>query len=95
MSRAVKSASQGCFSETPQLYVGSIVKWTKSGDQLWVILHIQGALHVMRTLPREDGSYTTRTIQNVENLVMVQTGNFTKKDVEGTASIFSKDRMPE
>ena len=93
-SRLINLNPASSGSQIPTLHIGDIVKWRKSGDQLWILLFIQQPLHIIRTLPMEDGSFATRTIQNMEDLTIIQSGNIMKKDVTGLASVFSKNNLP-
>jgi len=75
--------------------VGSIVRWNRTEEQLWVLVFVQKPLYIIRTLPFEDGSFATRTISGHENLTMVQSGNTLIKSVSGIASKFSKENLPQ
>ncbi len=73
---------------SPKFHVGDIVKWSESGDQLWILLFIQLDKYIIRTLPHPDGSFTTRT-RSYNELTIIQSGDVMSKDITGTASVFS------
>jgi len=94
---AAYRATSTISESTPanKFYIGSIVRWTKSEDQLWVLILVQKPLYIIRTLPFEDGSFVTRTVNGCENLTLIQNGNIVAKDVSGMASKFSRESLPQ
>lgn len=54
--------------------VGSFVKWTKTGDKLFVVISSQYPnMHLIRSLPSGDGLFNTYNADG-ENLTLIQTG---------------------